>query len=286
MVRVKVPATSANLGPGFDTLGIAVNIYNIFDFYESDEKKDFDDDNLIYLGAKKIYDILGEDSGRLRFKVDSSVPRSRGLGSSSTCIVGGMVGANELLGSPLSRQDILNLATEMEGHPDNVAPALLGGCVFSVMEDGRVNSHKIDGLENLRLIVAIPDFHLKTSLARAALPEKIAYKDIVFNISHMAFLLEGLRESDIDKIIIGCKDRLHEPYRKDLIRGYEIMKKIEDFYKGKLYISGAGPSLIFLTDKSFDIKQIEDKWREISKDLKDSWDIIPLEIDREGTLIL
>ncbi|MDY6065611.1 MAG: homoserine kinase [Finegoldia sp.] len=286
MVKVRVPATSANLGPGFDTIGLAVNIYNTFEFYEADDDRDFEEDNLIYIGAKKIYDLLERDPSRIRFKVESDVPRARGLGSSSTCIVGGMVGANEMLGSPLTKQDILNLATEMEGHPDNVAPALLGGCVFSVMEEGKVLANKLEGLNDLRLVGAIPDFPLKTSLARNALPENLAYKDVVYNLSHLAFLIEGLRDSDIEKILIGCKDRLHEPYRRDLIRGYYTMKSIEESYKGRVFISGAGPTLLFLTDKSVEIDQIVNKWKEISKDLNDDWEIISLEIDHQGTVIL
>lgn len=284
MVRVRVPATTANLGPGFDTIGMALNLYNDFIFYESHEPRDFDEKNMIYLAAKMVYDYCKKDISTLRFRVEGKVPRSRGLGSSATCIVGGLVGANALLGQPLTEDEIISMATQMEGHPDNVAPALFGGCIFSAMDEGRVVYHRLSGLEKLKCYVAIPDFVLETSLARAALPDSVSYEDAVFNISRMAFLLEGIRQSDIDLILFGTKDRLHEPYRRKLIQGYDTMKKIEDAFKGRLLISGAGPTLLFLTQSSEEEEEVIGKWKDLSQETGRNWEILPLDIDENGAV--
>lgn len=286
MIKVRVPGTTANLGPGFDTIGMALSLYNEFTFYESEEARDFEEDNMIYLAAKMVYDHCKKDISRFRFKVEGEVPRSRGLGSSATCIVGGLVGANMLLGQPLKEDDIIAMATQMEGHPDNVAPALFGGCIFSTMDEGRVVYHRLSGLEGLKCYVAIPDFILETSLAREALPDSLSYEDAVFNISRMPFLLEGIRQSDIDLILIGTKDRLHEPYRRKLIHGYETMRNIEDRFKGRLLISGAGPTLLFLTQASQEEEEVLVAWTKLSKETDHKWEILPLDIDEKGAICL
>ncbi|MCD1146841.1 homoserine kinase [Peptoniphilus sp. KCTC 25270] len=283
MVRIKVPGTTANLGPAFDTAGMAFEIYNYFDFYESDEPKNFEEDNLIYISAKKVYDYLGKDISSMNFKVEGEVPQSRGLGSSATCIVGGIVGANLLLGNLLSQQEILNLATELEGHPDNVAPALLGGCVFSTMDGENVLYQRIEGMENLTCFLAIPDFPLETRLAREALPDSLTYKETVSNISQIAFLINGLRESNLDDFLVGTKDNIHEPYRKELIHGFDQMKKIEEEYKGRMLISGAGPTLLFVTDGQVDQEELIKKWEEIAEKTGEKWKILSAPIDHEGT---
>lgn len=286
MYRLRVPATTANLGPGFDTIGMALSLYNFFDFFESEEEKDFEDDNMIYLAAKIIYDSLDKDISKFRFKVEGDVPRSRGLGSSATCIIGGLLGANYLLGQPYSNDEILAFATRMEGHPDNVAPALLGSCIFSFMEEGKVHYHRLNGLESIQCFVAIPDFVVETSLARAALPEHLSYEEAVHNISRMPFLVEGLRTSNLDMILLGTKDKLHEPYRKKLIDGYETMRNIEDAFKGRLLISGAGPTLLFLTDSRYSQENIKESWEELAKKTGHQWEILPLNIDEKGALLI
>lgn len=286
MIKIKVPATTANIGPGFDTLGMALGMYNTFYFYESDKEKDFDDDNLIYKSAKIVYDKANADSSRLRFTVESDIPMTRGLGSSSTCVVAGILGANELLNRHLTEEEILELAFEIEGHPDNVVPALVGGCVFATRNGDKIVYHKIDGLEKVRVIAAIPDFPLETSLARSVLPEIVPYEDAISNMRNLSLLLEGLRASDLDLIIAGAKDKLHEPYRYSLIEGYDKMREIEDYFKGKVVISGAGSTLLFITDDKVDSEIISKKWKELSLELGHSWLIKPLEINHDGAKIL
>lgn len=284
MVRIRVPATTANLGPAFDVAGMALGLYNSFNFYEDQGPSPYDESNLIFYSAKYLYDRLGKDVDPLRIEVDSDVPSSRGLGSSATCIIGGLTGANEVLGRPLSQEDILAMATEIEGHPDNVAPALMGGCVFSTLEGGRVQTLRLEGLEGLMAYVAIPDFELATSLARDALPDSLTYGATVFNMSRIPFLMEGLRTSDIDLVILGSQDQVHQPYRKGLIRGYDTMKKIEERVRGRMVISGAGPSLLLLTDR--EEAGVKKAWEDLGQETGDKWRVLALEIDQEGARVL
>jgi homoserine kinase len=286
MIEVKVPATSANLGPGYDCLGLALGLYNKFYFYEDEkEEKTFKEDNLVFQAAKKVYDLKGKDISKLRFKIETHVPIARGMGSSSTCIIGGILGANELINANLSEEEIINLATEIEGHPDNVLPAYLGGCVFSNMEGKKVSYQKIEGLEKVKTYIAIPDFELKTSLSRKVVPKTVSLEDAVTNMRNLFTLLEGLRKSDLDLICRGAVDRLHEPYRYKLIPGYEKIKEIENYFKGRLVISGAGPSLLFITDDSFESKKVLEKLVELSKETDHKRDIRLLPIDTEGAKV-
>src|SRR5690554_2215472 len=141
MIKVKVPATSANLGSGFDVLGLALDRYNIFSFTESPE---FKEDNLIYKSYRRVFEYLDKPLVPVQIQVDENIPRARGLGSSAACIVGGIMGANEILGKPLGKEDILKLATEIEGHPDNVGPAIYGGLVVSLdRKSTRLNSSHV-----------------------------------------------------------------------------------------------------------------------------------------------
>ena len=169
MIKVKVPATSANLGPGFDTLGLALNLYNTYYFEETTEGLEItgchesynNESNLVYSSFMKTLDIVGYSlKGGLKIHIESNIPLSRGLGSSASCIVGGIKGANILAGSPLSDDEIIEWATSIEGHPDNIAPAVLGGLVTSIMEDGKVLHNKIKVVYGLKFLALIPDFTL------------------------------------------------------------------------------------------------------------------------------
>lgn len=179
MVTVTVPATSANVGAGFDSLGLAVSMHNVFTFEESDRIQISSVDgthvpagsnNLVYRSARVVYDQLGIPLKGLRITQRNDIPMARGLGSSSACIVAGIMGANALLGDKLTERQMLTLATAIEGHPDNVAPAMLGGFVTSVIDEGQVYSVKKDIDPELAFAAFVPDFRLLTSKARAALP--------------------------------------------------------------------------------------------------------------------
>lgn len=191
MIKLRVPATTANMGPGFDVIGLALDLYNTFTF--ALDGGDCDKESMIYEAAKVVFDKAGASMEKFSYRVDADIPIARGLGSSATCIVGGMVGANELLGAPFTQDEILKMASDFEGHPDNVAPALLGGCVISLPAGDGVVYRKINNIDNFATIAAFPDFDLSTAKARAALPKSLSYADTVSNIGHMGFLIHGLK---------------------------------------------------------------------------------------------
>lgn len=255
-VQIRVPATSANLGPGFDALGLALDLYNELTVEEADGL-DFsvqegppapaDEQNLVYKSARYLYDLCGRPMHGLRLRQVNRIPMARGLGSSSACIIGGLVGANELLGRPLPDDELLKLACALEGHPDNVAPALLGGLVAAVMEGGQVYYHKQPLRSDLMFAAFIPDFELRTSAARAVLPREVPRQDAVYNLSRAALLALSLSGGDYQNLRAAVGDRLHQPYRMGLIAGApEVFGLAQRLGAYAVYLSGAGPTLMAL----------------------------------------
>jgi homoserine kinase len=265
MIEIKIPATSANMGPGFDCLGIALNLYNHFYIEETDGALEIDcgdeafnnSDNLIYTSMEYTYEKLnlGKLPRGLRIKCTASIPVSRGLGSSAACILGGVIGASELAGGVLSKDEILNIATEIEGHPDNLAPALFGGMIVSIMDNDRVYYERINIPQGVKFCVMIPDFKLSTKEARAVLPSSINFKDSVFNVGRVALMLAALTNGNWDLLRVACEDKLHQPYRGRLIKGYdEIISQVKNQDYMAVFISGAGPSIMAIlreNDNSF-----------------------------------
>jgi homoserine kinase len=263
MVRVQVPATTANLGPGFDTLGMALKLYNVVEIEEISggilievegdgaDKIPRDQSNIVYLAATRVFQEARYNPKGLRIRLVNNIPVARGLGSSAAAIVGGLVGANIIAGSPFSDKDILNFAAAIEGHPDNVAPALIGGLVVSTLVEGEVKYCKIDPPAGLKCVVAIPDFALPTKLAREVLPQSVSVQDAVFNISRAALLVASFIKGDFGMLSTAMEDRLHQPYRANLVPG---MKKV--FAAARLAgakgvaLSGAGPTLIAFCDRN------------------------------------
>lgn len=280
MIKVKVPATSANLGPGFDVLGLALDRYNIFSFTESPE---FKEDNLIYKSYRRVFEYLDKPLVPVQIQVDENIPRARGLGSSAACIVGGIMGANEILGKPLGKEDILKLATEIEGHPDNVGPAIYGGLVVSLMEGDKIYKGKIPIRNNLNFIALVPNFELSTSKAREVLPKQIGYKDGIYNVSRVSILLTALVTGDNSLIRLGLQDKFHQPYRGKLIPGFDyIIDTINK--KGGLgcYLSGAGPTIMCIGDGE-DYKLIE-AIQEFIKTNYPNWEVFVHQLDDTGAL--
>ena len=254
MITVTVPATSANVGAGFDSLGLAVSMYNVFTFEEADRIQITSVDgthiptgsnNLVYRSARVVYDQLGIPMKGLRITQKNTIPMARGLGSSSACIVAGILGANALLGGPLEEKDILTFATKLEGHPDNVAPALLGGFVVSAYDEGHVYSLKKTIAPGITFAAFIPDFKLLTEKARAALPKMVSHADAVYNLSRAALLATAFCEERYDFLPVAAKDSLHQQYRLPLIEGGEAVFALADGL-GALatFISGAGPTIL------------------------------------------
>ena len=258
MIEIKVPATTANLGPGFDTLGMGLSLYNRLQVKKISSGLEIEiegegsnqlattEENLIYQAMERLFTKVGSKPSGIYLKAINNIPLSRGLGSSAAAIVGGLLAANELVEDKLSTAELVNLATAIEGHPDNVSPALLGGVVVSNYTAEQVFYEKIAAPE-LKIVVCIPDYELSTAKAREVLPKEVAFDDAVFNVSHMGMLLTGLLKQDYEIIKEGLRDRLHQPYREKLLPGF---KRIKTQLKSKALgtvLSGSGPTVIALT---------------------------------------
>lgn len=261
-----MPATTANLGPGFDCLGAALALHNHFRFTplaegaplriiaqgEGAEQLSLDETNFVYRSFFQLFEHLGKPVPAVQLEIDSTIPLARGLGSSATAIVGGLVGANALAGEPLSQNEIAVLATQIEGHPDNVVPALLGGCRLAA--SGLERPWEICELpwhEDIVPVVAIPNFALSTEKARSVLPEHYSRADAIFNAAHLSLLVRALETGKADWLKAALQDRIHEPYRTPLIPGWQAVQRaaIAAGAHG-LVISGAGPTLLALSPPS------------------------------------
>ncbi|MFR7591693.1 MAG: homoserine kinase [Longibaculum sp.] len=288
-VKVKVPATSANLGPGFDVAGLAVTLYNTFTFELIESGLEItgcpeqfcNADNMTYQAFVKGAQSCGLEFNGLRIECSGDVPYTRGLGSSSTCIVAGIVGAYAFKDRYDERQEILELATEIEGHPDNVAPAIFGGLTVSVMSDG-VTTLNIPVKHDYRFVALIPPFTLSTEKSRSVLPQELPRADAIANVSHLALMVASLINGYDEGLKLGFKDRLHQPYRGPLIQGYEEIMEIlekDDRILG-VYLSGAGPTIMAVIDAT-DTKGVVRIKEELGDLLKD-WQVEKLELDMRG----
>ena len=258
MYKYKVPATSANLGIGFDCLGLALNIYDYFKIEESDKfiingfiNNDIDN-NLFIKSYKKTCEIKKEKVIPLNIDLKANVPISRGLGSSSCLIVGGIYAFNLLHNNLLSKEEMLSIATSIEGHPDNVAPCIYGGlCVSS---DNKTLRLKVNSKWHFG--VWIPPYEVKTSEARKVLPESYKREDVVSNIANAIKGIKALETFDTQNIKCLSKDRVHEPYRKKLIKDYKNYKDLA-YQKGAkaFLISGSGSTCLSISYKDLDIDQ-------------------------------
>jgi len=255
-VTVSAPATTANLGPGFDALGLALNLHNTVRLSraasgltveiqgEGAASLPRDETNTIVKAARRVFEHVGEEPGGLRFHLTNGVPPGSGLGSSAAALVGGAVAANALLDNPLSREDVMLLAVEMEGHPDNACAAMLGGLVVSSYGDSDLIYRRV-AVPKLTVALALPDVHALTEELRAMLPKMVPLKDAAANIGRAALVVQALTEADYDLLGAAMRDRLHEPYRKTAIPGYD--EAVHAAYRAgaaAVTISGAGPSLI------------------------------------------
>lgn len=298
-VCVTVPATTANLGPGFDCLGAALSLYNRFEFSrlpagsplqieatgQEADRVQTDDSNLAYQAFLRLYQQLQQTPPSIRLNIHLEVPLARGLGSSATAIVGGLVGANELAGQPFSRQEIADLAIEMEGHPDNVVPALIGGCRLAASDGTGWAICDVPWHETVTPVIAIPDFELSTAKARQVLPPNYSRADAIFNVAHLGLLLRGLQTGHSDWLRTALQDRIHQPYRQSLITGYAVVESAAVAAGAYgLVISGAGPTLLALThpDQAIAVEQaMATAWKEIGMTV--STHILPIET--QGTRV-
>ncbi len=254
-VTVRVPATSANLGSAFDTAGIAFDLYNTFSFekaesltFEGFDPRFCNEDNLAFTAYRRICEKLGVSTGVKITQIEIEVPVSRGLGSSATLIAAGAVAANLLHGNPLTDSELLAVCTEIEGHPDNVAPALFGGLCVSLMDDGVPFSACHTVSPSVCFTAIYPNFEVATRDARAVLPQTIDRKDAIYNLSRAALLPRAFETGDFALLHAVTKDKLHEPYRKPLFRN--IAEIEEAAYKAgavSFIISGAGSTCLCIS---------------------------------------
>jgi homoserine kinase len=266
---IRVPATTANLGAGFDCIGAALSLYNEFTLTAIDasrrasfdperlaitvsgleaDRVNTDASNLAYQAILKLYARIDRTPPVIQLEIKLGIPLARGLGSSATAIVGGLLGANALAGSPLSPAEVMQLAIEMEGHPDNVVPALIGGCrIAATAADGWAIAD-IPWHSSIVPVVAIPNFELSTEAARSVLPQAYSRADAIFNTAHLGLMVRGLETGNADWLTAALVDRIHQPYRQKLIPGYtDVAQAVVAAGGYGMVISGAGPTLLALT---------------------------------------
>ena len=255
-VRVRVPATTANLGPGFDCLGMALQIYNQVTVRvngrvtvevtgEGGHELPRGEDNLVYQAFRRVYEVLGKVPPPIRILAENAIPLARGLGSSATAVIGGLLAANAMLGNPLSQDELLRLAWQIEGHPDNVVPALLGGCVVSVQEGGRLVWARVPIPPSLRAVLFVPNFKMRTQEARAVLPQTLSRSEAIFNISRAALLVAALATGELRHLAIATQDRIHQPARQALFPALpHLLEAALEAGALGAFLSGAGSTVL------------------------------------------
>ena len=271
MIRISVPATSANLGIGYDTLGMAVSLYSHFTFERADEltitgcPEEFRNaNNLVYVSLVDALAEWGEEPFGVSIGIQTEVPVARGLGSSSTCVVAGIMAAAALTGHTVTREELVAMATRVEGHPDNVAPAILGAAVCSFTPDGRLpRCLRYDVSDRLRFVTVIPPYEVHTSEARKVVPQEVPLSTAVWQMGRVAGLTRGLETGDASLIADANDDRLQEPYRRALIPDYDAIRETCLAGGAKtMWISGSGSTLMAVTDDTIVAKFLQVRLKE------------------------
>ena len=308
-ISVKVPATTANLGPGFDCFGMALTLYNKITLEEliypdkgleinmiSGEQENentlftipTDRTNIVYKAVELLYNYVGQTPPALRINIQTDIPVAKGLGSSASVIVGGILAANNLLGNPADEAALLSIANDLEGHPDNITPAMLGGfCLSSAEEDGSILYKKIGWPDDWKIAACMPDYELATQISRSVLPEKVNMEDAIFNLKRSAMFVDALHTQDSELMRFALRDKLHHPYRSRLIPGFmEIKQDIAEMPDviGTV-ISGAGPSIIVIYENN-NFDEINKRINSVWEDLGVKVTVKKLNIDTKGAIIL
>ncbi|MGM0601746.1 MAG: homoserine kinase [Bacillota bacterium] len=258
MIEFKIPATSANLGPGFDTLGLALNLFNIFEVNRRNDgqinisvisennRVSFEkSDNLILKSYLRYYEYINKKADGIDITEKMNSPLARGMGSSASAIVGGMLSAAYNSKILISEKEFAELAVDIEGHPDNVIPAVFGGLNINYKTNDQFSYYKIHIPEELKFIVIIPDFELKTSETRKILPDKLDYSSAVYNLGRISLLITAFLEKNYSLLADAMEDKLHQPFRSELIPGFDSV--IQAAKNGGAFgasLSGAGPTVI------------------------------------------
>lgn len=295
--RVDVPASTTNLGPGFDVLGVALKLYNTIEVEVSGsdlrieiqgEGADIlpeDESNLVYRAIKMLFQRMGENPPPMTIRLTNHIPLARGLGSSGTAAIGGLMAANAISEAGLTRDEILDMAAKIDGHPDNVAASIFGGLVIAFSNEHRIACMKLLPPRPVSVVVVVPDFHLLTSDARKVLPASVDLQTAVFNISRASLLVAALATGDFRLLGIATDDKLHQPYRKKLIPGmedvFQAAKSVDE--NVAVALSGAGPSIVaFCTDNG---EEVGERMRQafLKHDINSRTMI--LDIDKKGAVV-
>ena len=259
-IVIRIPATTANLGPGFDCLGIALDIFNEVTVAQAHSLNitvqgegagqiSLRQDNLVYRAIATVFTKLGKPVPELSLNCLNRIPLARGLGSSAAAVAGGLVAANEILGKLLSPDDLLQLGAGMEGHADNIAPALFGGCQLVYREEDRYNHVPVPLPAGLKAVLFIPDFAMSTAKARHILPPKVSRADAVFNIGRVSLLTLAFTTGKLEYLKIATQDRLHQPARQSMFPAMEdIFKAALDAGALGVFLSGAGSTILAFTE--------------------------------------
>ena len=292
MVSVRVPATSANVGCGFDSLGVALTLYTTFKFEKLDSGLEFvgfeerfsNENNLVYQTLLTTLKKLNKKISGVRISINNDVPISRGLGSSSTCVVAGIYGAYLLTDTPIDKQEIFTLANEIEGHPDNVSPAIFGSLSSSCTTDSKeavTVRYEVD--ERFNFLALIPNFETSTEEARKVMPIEINLQDAIYSMSRIGSVIKAFETYDLELLKKVMGDKIHEPYRKETIHEYHEVREIcEKIDSSAFFISGSGSTLMNIVSDTNNIEKIK---TELAK-LKYNWQAILLKVDKEGTVVL
>ena len=290
-VTVRVPATTANLGAGFDAFGCALGLYTDVTFEETErglqitgcDEEFTGPDNLAYVSYCAVLASMSEEVHGIKIHIESNIPVCRGLGSSAALLVAGAIGANVLRGNRLSTQGLLNITNAMEGHPDNLAPAFYGGLTASMVDNGLPVTVNFPLHPDWNIIALIPDFNLPTSKARAILPTQVSRADAIYNISHGAMVLKALELGSEKLLRNAMQDRLHQPYRKSLIPDYERIESLVRTTGAAFCLSGAGPTLLCFTQDPTLEETLAKKLPQITEA---NWQILPLHVEFQGAHVL
>ena len=290
-VTIRVPATTANLGPGFDAFGCALSLYTDVTFEETQEgleitgcPEEFSGpDNLVYTSYCAVLASMNEEVKGIKIHIDAHIPICRGLGSSAALLVAGAMGANILRGNKLSTQGLLNITNAMEGHPDNLAPAFFGGLTASMVDNGLPVCVSFPLHPDWEFLALVPDFDLPTTLARSVLPDQVSRADAIYNISHGALVLKALELGDEKLLRTAMQDKLHQNYRKKLIPDFEKIEALARPAGAAFCLSGAGPTLLCITQD----EKLEEK---LSKKLhtvtEKTWTMLPLHVEFQGAHVI
>ncbi len=297
MVKVKVPASTSNLGSGFDTFGLALQLdltvemdtipkgLQISNSGEGSSEIANDENNLVFKAVEKLFQTTGNKLPGLKIKTNNEIPLQRGLGSSATAIIAGLMCANYLLETNLTNDEILSLAVDIEGHPDNVSACLYGGLTINCLDNSKFLTRKIAVDENLNCVLMIPNDTISTKAAREVLPERVSHRDAVFNLQRSALLTEAFMSKNYEILSTAMKDKLHQPFRKHLIPGYDELEKT-GYENGALgvCISGSGSSILgFATHER---ERLEKAWQEKTRELNIKARVVTLGCDNTGASII